>query len=379
MISDTLGAWLFTQTWQVAVLVLVVTAVAARWGRTRPHLAHALWLVVLLKCFTPPIWASPSGLFCWLRPAESPYAITAGEEPNKNWSIDNSDRSLVGQGVNSDSGLVGTIVAANSWESNATRAGASASGASWTSVIREFVMRSAVGVWLVGGLLALTLGAVRAGRFIAQLKRSSSTENAELTAAVEQLRKRLGVRRAVRVRVTRASVGPVIVGLPRPTIYLPATLVEGWNAAALEPILAHELVHQRRGDLWFCWLQWLARGLWWFHPAVAWACRCWNREVERCCDEETVAGMDYPPGRYARSLLSVLERKLELRAAPVFPGVRPLDVTTYRLERIMRLGHGSRRRAPLWCWGLMFAAALAALPGAAFVAEAKDRRRVRRP
>lgn len=376
MLTDTLGSWLFAQTWQVALLVLLVTAVAARWGRSRPHLAHALWIVVLLKCFTPPIWASPSGLFCWLSPVAADRSADAREGADV--ATDSTDLGSL-RVAERESPLAGAVVEVGSWDPSALGAGAGRAASGWTAAPRDLLMRTAVGVWVVGAVLALSLGALRARRFVARLRRAPAHEVDELTAAVERLRRRLAVRRAVRVVVTRAEIGPVIVGLLRPTIYLPAALVEGWDAAGLEPILAHELVHQRRGDLWLCWLQWLARGLWWFHPAVAWACRCWNREVERCCDEETVASMDYPPGRYARSLLSVLERKMELRAAPVFPGVRPLDVTAYRLERIMRLGQGSRRRAPLWCWGLMVVVSLAVLPGAAFVAEAKDRRRARRP
>ena len=207
MLSNTLGAWLFTQTWQVAVLVLIVTAATARWGRPRPHLAHALWLVVLLKCFTPPIWASPSGLFCWLRPAATPLTVTAGTERGGDWTADSPERSLVGQAVNSDSGLVGIIELAP-WESGATPSGAGVMRESWSGMARELVPRAAVGMWLVGAFWALSLCAVRAGRFVARLRSSPSQEIAELTVAMERLRQRLGVRRAVRVRVTRAGARP---------------------------------------------------------------------------------------------------------------------------------------------------------------------------
>ncbi len=62
-------AW--TQTWQLTVLVAIVWAVTRLFARNRPHLALALWLVVLLKGVTPPLFTSPSGIFCWLQPAEN--------------------------------------------------------------------------------------------------------------------------------------------------------------------------------------------------------------------------------------------------------------------------------------------------------------------
>ena len=61
-------SWLmWSQVWQVTLLAIVV-ALLVRWlAKDRPHLAHVLWLLVLLKCITPPVWSSPGGLFCWLQ------------------------------------------------------------------------------------------------------------------------------------------------------------------------------------------------------------------------------------------------------------------------------------------------------------------------
>ena len=56
---------------QVTLLVAIVWLVVKIAGHNRPHFASVLWLLVLLKCVTLPIWSSPSGIFCWLqRPRE---------------------------------------------------------------------------------------------------------------------------------------------------------------------------------------------------------------------------------------------------------------------------------------------------------------------
>src|SRR5262249_25285852 len=51
--------------------------------RRRPALAAAVWLAVLCKCATPPLWASPLGVFSWLRAEKSsaPEALPAWVEP----------------------------------------------------------------------------------------------------------------------------------------------------------------------------------------------------------------------------------------------------------------------------------------------------------
>ena len=64
-VTSAIVGLIWTQFWQVTLVVLVV-AVATRFAcRQRPHLAYILWMVVLLKCLTPPLWSSPTGVFSW--------------------------------------------------------------------------------------------------------------------------------------------------------------------------------------------------------------------------------------------------------------------------------------------------------------------------
>ena len=65
--SRELGQAVWCQLWQVTVLIVIVALAVRIFARNRPHLAHVLWLVVLVKCLTPPVWSSPTGLFCWLQ------------------------------------------------------------------------------------------------------------------------------------------------------------------------------------------------------------------------------------------------------------------------------------------------------------------------
>ena len=54
---------LLTQTWQIAALAIIVAVVVKLAARNRPHLAHALWILVLIKCMTPPLWGHSLGIF----------------------------------------------------------------------------------------------------------------------------------------------------------------------------------------------------------------------------------------------------------------------------------------------------------------------------
>ena len=54
---------LMTQTWQIAALAMIVAVVVKLAAKNRPHLAHALWILVLIKCVTPPLWGHSLGVF----------------------------------------------------------------------------------------------------------------------------------------------------------------------------------------------------------------------------------------------------------------------------------------------------------------------------
>ena len=70
-VGDELARAAWAQAWQVTTLIVVVAMATRLVARNRPHLAHALWLVVLIKCVTPPVWSSSSGVFCWLQTGSS--------------------------------------------------------------------------------------------------------------------------------------------------------------------------------------------------------------------------------------------------------------------------------------------------------------------
>ena len=73
-------AW--TQLWQVTAVAAAVALLVKMGCRHRPHLAHALWLVVLVKCLTPPLWSSPTSIFSWAaREPGTPFTIASAVSP----------------------------------------------------------------------------------------------------------------------------------------------------------------------------------------------------------------------------------------------------------------------------------------------------------
>ncbi|MES2788334.1 MAG: M56 family metallopeptidase [Planctomycetota bacterium] len=362
-------AW--AQCWQVTALILAVWFAVRVAARNRPHLASVLWLVVLMKCVTPPIWSSPCGLFSWLQSEHtlvSSPATSALELESHPGQIDGDSDATVVQmdrsGANLDRQQPEPAAAIHPPLSLFSLSGLIEVVSNWSGLMAL--------IWLIGGIGGASLATIRWLVCWRRLRSAGEIDSPEVVLFTENLRRRLGLRHPVRVLISRSPVGPAVVGIFRPTIILPALIVESKTTAELEPLLAHELIHIRRGDLWVGPLQLLTQVVWWFHPLVRLSNRLLTQEAERCCDEEVIASLGCEPGRYARSLVDVLALKRTLQPVPAFPGVRPVDVTSQRLERIMRLGQGCHKHTPRWCWLVMLLTAAITIPGAAYIAASEE-------
>ncbi len=354
MNSSQLVHLLIQQTWQVAMLACLVWIVTRYIGRDRAHLKHMLWALVLIKCLTPPMWSSPMGLF------------SLGADYVARWNLSASSANQERKPIESIFAKdVTTVVRV---DSNRTALPSSPLEAPQGSEVWwSRIISSCLGIWIVGCLGFFGVTILRWRVFIREVVRTEVPATEQLQMCVQRLKHKLEVRRRVRVKVVRGLLGPAVFGLWSPTILLPLAIVDGRSNKELEPLIAHEMVHIRRGDLWLALIQVLACSLGWFHPLVWLASRRLTIESERCCDEETIARLKCQPATYARSLLDVLEWKHLLRVAPALPGVRPVDITSSRLERIMRLGQGCRRRSPWWIHAVAIVCGAMVLPGARYL------------
>ncbi len=330
------------QLWQLTLVIVLVGAASVWFGRRRPFLAYALWMVVLAKALLPPLWASNAGLFGRV---ESP--------PLPNW-------------LQTEAEFLPTTPSTPEAPQTSTAQPTSPHPANIVSPDISQSIPSILWIWLAGSVGLASFSAFLVWRRSCALRKSQLPVAPELAEQIEQLAKRLGVRQAVRVVVTANGMGPAMCGLWRPTLVLPHCIVE---QQSLESILTHELIHLRRGDHLVTTLQCVVQIVWWFHPLVWWANRriCVLREF--CCDQQSVRALDSQSSTYARSLLQVLEAKSELRPLYGYPGVRPVQITTTRIEEIMNMSHTFQSRTPVWSWAIALLLAVALLPGTGFSAD----------
>lgn len=138
------------------------------------------------------------------------------------------------------------------------------------------------------------------------LKRQCAPEtDPQIQAQFEELCQRLGLRWRPQLRIAEGAGSPLLLGGGEPTVVLPSLLCERSALPELRLMLAHELAHLKRGDLWWCWLPTLAQNLFFFHPLVWKANREWRIAQEIACDELALIITEAPAGDYGTALLKV--------------------------------------------------------------------------
>ena len=152
----------------------------------------------------------------------------------------------------------------------------------------EVWLPRAVGLWMVGVFVLsvrLLLGFVGVWR----CRRDLRPLPEELIGRVAQLSAGLGLPRFSRVFISPAVLQAMAIGYLRPMVLLPAAMLTRMDASMIEAVVAHELAHIRRLDLWINLAQRIVETLLFYHPAVWWLSNRLRAEREFCCDEMAVA------------------------------------------------------------------------------------------
>jgi len=97
----------------------------------------------------------------------------------------------------------------------------------------------------------------------------------------------------------------MMIGFIKPIIVLPD--VE-FSDSELDIIIAHELVHYRRKDVWLKFVMLIACAVHWFNPAVHFLGRHLSAQCELSCDEKVAMEMDAQERRhYGETILLMLQ------------------------------------------------------------------------
>jgi beta-lactamase regulating signal transducer with metallopeptidase domain/peroxiredoxin len=163
------------------------------------------------------------------------------------------------------------------------------------------------------GVLLMTLRLAVAWWGVQRLRHTSlPVEDPQLLATIAGLARRLGLRAAPVMAYCREITVPIIVGVLKPLILLPASMAGGLPCDQVQALVAHELAHLRRFDPLVNVLQRLVEAVLFFHPAVWYVSRRISVEREHASDD-LVLTLGIPRLAYADALVRMAEVSLALR------------------------------------------------------------------
>lgn len=330
-----------------ALLAFLVSRLAVR-----PALTHALWVLVLVKFVTPPLFnlpvtievpvaAEPYGGGGELEPAS--IGPTSAAVSASGHQATNSVAMQIDPKVRTEESPRELLVVPSAVKDRTVNRGASSlvatslqtCSAYWAA--RPGIRPLLLGCWLAGVALWAGMQLVRAVRFHRRVMRDAINP-AELQEQTRRLGLKLGLKRVPRVLIVNATVSPMLWGCgSNARLLFPSDLAERLDDNARATLLMHELAHFGRGDHWVRLLELVVGGCFWWHPVVWLARRQIEEAEEECCDAWVIGEFPNAPRQYAEALLDTIDFLCESREAlpPIASGLGQAHFLRYRLTKIM--------------------------------------------
>lgn len=317
-------SWLVANSLVAAAMAVLVLAVGR--CRTAPAVMHGLWLFVLLKLVTPPLFAVPVDLSWWNGPSGPGHLV-----------------------------VVSGDLASDAARSAGAADGAGAVAAAAMPVAAPAVVPAAPWPWERVALAAWALGS--AGMFVwfaAGLWRGHRRLRAlgpvppAMQREVAGWAASLGVRMPA-LRDDPAACSPYVWSFGRTCLVIPVRALAAVPPKGRAAVLVHELAHLRRGDHWLAHAELLLAVVLWWHPLFWFArarLRLWG---ELACDAWAVASVPDATIDYATVLVEAVARP-ETAVAPAVLAARPAARAAFERRLQMILNENVPCRASRAWW-----------------------------
>ncbi len=214
-------------------------------------------------------------------------------------------------------------------------------------------------IWVFGVLFMMAKRIYAYGRFVNGVRavRRPVTDDKILRKGAE-IQGRLVIGKRVPIYESDAVDSPMLIGFCNPSIYLPSALLAQMSGKEDEIclILHHELIHNRRRDIWYKWLFQAAICVHWFNPLVYVFNRKFHVDCELACDEAVMALLS-EEGRkaYGNVLLDVAQQNLNPVMHKNVPTMTLLEEKRTLKERLQGIARYHKKGIVI---GLCSAAAL---------------------
>jgi ankyrin repeat protein/beta-lactamase regulating signal transducer with metallopeptidase domain len=311
--------YLLTQSWQIAVLVVVIAAATLLLKNKSAHIRYLLWLIVLAKCLVPPLFTIPLAVLPQEKYTE-PVPISPAPMPRV--AFEAADMDIAKPTLSTSTPV------------------AIPSRPTVTEKLERLTMLQWLAlVWIIGAIVFTIAALIKALRTNFWLWQQRKQLPVEIQSGIEDLFYSLDFRTFPKVWMIEGIGQPFVWGLLRGSIYLPADFVKVNSSEHRRSVLGHELSHFLRFDAAVNILQIIAQAVFWFHPFVWWANKKIRAEREKCCDEMAIARLGAKAKDYSDAIVNVLisEHK-STRPVPSLAVAGPVKNIEERIRTMLRPG-----------------------------------------
>lgn len=189
--------------------------------------------------------------------------------------------------------------------------------------------------WLVGTLGYLGWACYRQMVFAHIIKAEGQPASLAVQTEVMEICQAIGLNsQKVSVQTSFISDGPLVSGLTKPVVLLPAWFEEDYTLAERRVALSHELTHVKRGDLWALQAATVFLALQWFNPLAHFAMRAFRSDQEASCDADVLRVGTSSPHDYGATLIKAVRKS---RATPEPMLAASLTLNHSLAERLIQM------------------------------------------
>ncbi len=366
---------LFELAWKNVAIAGVLALAAAAAGRfiRRPALTHALWLLVLLKLVTPPLWHLPVP---WPKSAPVDDTVAQAIEPLNEAPL--SQPTLATQSL---AHLVSNSITSGFLPSTPVETASSSIPLTSSELPRTELLLPALAAsaieppsWITWrnalALIWITGTSAWVGVFLVRLRRFRRVAALATPACdthrrrVAELAARIGLRSTPELSLIDARVPPMTWGFGfRHEILVPTHLWHTLSAPQKDALILHELAHLKRGDHWVRQFELAVFVIHWWHPVTWWARQELQKAEEECCDAWVVRGLPNIAGDYAELIVDTIA----YLAQPPAPALPPLASGLGHIRHVRKrlaaiFGGSAAPRLSLLAWAAIAATGVFLLP-----------------
>jgi len=147
----------------------------------------------------------------------------------------------------------------------------------------------------------------------------------------------------IKIYVSNMNASPFSGGIIRPYIVVPKDVWERLDQKSREVILYHELTHIKLGHIVLLTVFRLLTFLWWINPMIYLCERMLKEDIERACDEYTIAGTGITKYAYGCVLFGLAEHFCKTANVAVASFVDRTDFAALK-ERIRYISEGKANK-----------------------------------